>query len=135
MSVLSVEGGDLASVANDDAVPVELPHEVVGHRLAEVCAAMEECHERAPAREPDGCLPGRVASPYHRHTRPGAELRLRSPGGVEDRQPLELLEAVDREPPVLGACREQHGTCCDLLVVLEADEVAPVSRLQCECAV
>lgn len=40
---------DLAAVANGDAVAVELVHEVVGHRLAQVGAAVEQRHERAAA--------------------------------------------------------------------------------------
>src|SRR6185437_9089897 len=64
-----------------------------------------------------------------------AELSLGWPGGVESRQPLELRQAVDREPPVLGARREQHSARCDLAVVLEPDEMPTVPRLQGESAV
>ncbi len=125
-SVLSVERRDLASVANDDAVPLELVDEVVGHRLAEVGAAVEERDERAAAGEPDGGLAGGVPAADDRDAQAGAELRLGCPGGVEDRQSLELGEAVDRQPPVLSARREQDGARGDLLVVLEADECRPL---------
>ena len=94
--VLAVERSDLASVSNDDAVPLELVDQVVRHRLAEVGAAVEEGDERAATREPDGCLAGGVAAADDRDARAGAELGLGGPGGVEDRQPLELGKAVDR---------------------------------------
>ena len=57
---------------------------------------MEEGDERAAAGEPDSCLAGGVAAADHRDARAGAELGLGSPGGVEDRQSLELRKAVDR---------------------------------------
>ena len=60
--VLAVERRDLASVADGDAVPLELVDEVVGHRLAQVGAAVEERDERAAAGEPDGGLAGGVAA-------------------------------------------------------------------------
>ena len=56
LAVGAVQLGDLAAVANRDAVPLELEHEVVGHRLAQVGAAMQERHERAAAGQPDGGL-------------------------------------------------------------------------------
>ncbi len=65
----------------------------------------------------------------------GAELGLGRPGGVEDGQSLELGKPVDREPPVLGARREQDGARGDLAVVLEADEVPAVPRFEGERAV
>ena len=49
LAVLSVERGDLGAVAHDDAEPFELVNEVVGHRLAQVRAPVEQCHERAAA--------------------------------------------------------------------------------------
>ena len=48
-------------------------------------------------------------------------LSLGCPGGVEDRQSLELAKTVDRESAVLGARCEQDGARADLPVVLEAD--------------
>ena len=47
---------------NGDAVPLELVDEVVGHRLAEVDAAVEEGDERAATGEPDGRLAGGVTA-------------------------------------------------------------------------
>ena len=94
--VLAVERSDLAPVADGDAVPLELVDQVIGHRLAEIGAAVEERDERAAAGEPDGGLAGGVAAADHRDARAGAELGLGRPGGVEDRQSLELGEAVDR---------------------------------------
>ena len=82
--VLAVERGDLASVADGDAVALELVDEVVGHRLAEVGAAVEEGDERAAAGEPDRGLAGGVAAADDRDARAGAELGLGRPGGVED---------------------------------------------------
>src|SRR5207247_4238990 len=60
--VLAVERTDLASVADGDAVPLELVDQVIGHRLAEIGAAVEEGHERAPAGEPHSGLAGGVAA-------------------------------------------------------------------------
>ena len=94
--VLAVERRDLAPVANRDAVALELVDQVVGHRLAEIGAAMEEGDQRAAPGEPDGCLPGRVAAADDRDARARAELGLGRPGGIEDGQSLELVEAVDR---------------------------------------
>ena len=122
-----MERGDLAPVPNGDAVPLELVDEVVGHRLAEVGAAVEEGDERAAAGEPDGGLAGGVAAADDGDARAGAELGLGRTGGVEDRQSLELGEAVDREAAVLGARCEQDGARDDLPVVLEADEMPAVS--------
>ena len=96
---------------------------------------MEEGDERAAAGEPDGGLAGRVAAADDRDARAGAELGLGGPGGVEDRQSLELRKAVDRWPPVLSTRREQDGTRCDLAVLLEADEVTSVPRFEGEGAV
>ena len=133
--VFAVERGDLAPVSNGDAVPLELVDQVVGHRLAEVGAAVEEGDERAATGEPDRGLAGGVAAADDRDTRTGAELGLGRPGGVEDGQSLEFGQAVDREPPVLGARREQYGARCDLPVVLEPDEMPAVPRFERERAV
>ena len=127
---LAVERGDLAPVANGDAVPLELVDEVVRHRLAQVGAAMEERDERAATGEPDGRLAGGVPAAHDRDTRAGAELGLGRPGGVEDGQSLELRQTIDGEPSVLSARREQHGARCDLPVVLEPDEMAAVPRFE-----
>jgi hypothetical protein len=58
---------DLAVVAHRDAVALELSHEVIGHRLPQICAAVHQGHERAAAREPDGGLAGRVAAAHDAH--------------------------------------------------------------------
>ena len=127
---VAVQRRDLAAVAHRDAVALELAHEVVRHRLAQIRAAVQQRHERAAAREPDGGLAGRVAAAHDADARGAAELRLRRPGGVEDAQPLVVGETVDREPPVLGAGREHHGARGDLVVVLEPHDVAPVAGLE-----
>ncbi len=93
--VLAMERRDLAAVANDDAVALELVDEVVRHRLAEVGAAVEEGDERAAAGEPDRGLAGGVAAADDRDARARAELGLGGPGSVEDGQSLELGKAVD----------------------------------------
>src|SRR6202035_2903980 len=62
LAVRSVEGGDLAAVADCNAVALELADEVVGHRLAQVRATVEQGHERSCAGEPDGGLSGGVAA-------------------------------------------------------------------------
>ena len=65
LAVLAVQLGDLAAVANRDAGALELANEVVGHRLAQVGAAVEQRHERAAARrarprpDPPSCRPRR----------------------------------------------------------------------------
>ena len=102
-----MEGGDLAPVAHSDAVAVELADEVVGHGLAQIGAAVEQCHERAATREPDGGLPGRVAAAHNAHALGAAELRLRRPGRVEDAHSLVVGEVLAGEPPVLRAGGEQ----------------------------
>ena len=56
---------NLAAAADSHAVALELVDEIVGHRLAQVGAAVQQRDERAAAREPDGGLAGRVASPKH----------------------------------------------------------------------
>src|SRR5579859_4606417 len=62
LTVGAVELGDLAAVADGDAVAVELAGQVVGHCLAQVGATVEEGHERTAAGEPDGRLAGGVAA-------------------------------------------------------------------------
>ena len=133
--VLAVELGDLAPVANRDAVVLELVDEVVRHRLAKVGAAVEEGDERAASREPDRCLAGGVAAADDRDPCAGALPGLGRPGGVVDRQAFEFVQPVDREPPVLGARREQHRARCDLAVVLEPEDVPTVPRFEGEGAI
>src|SRR4051812_38128946 len=51
--VRAVQRADLAAVAHRDAVALELAHEVVRHRLAQITAAVHQRHERTSARQPD----------------------------------------------------------------------------------
>ena len=121
---VAVQLGDLAAVADGDAVAVELVDQVVGHRLAQVGAAVQQGDERAAAGEPDGGLPGGVAAADDADARGAAELRLGRPGGVEDAHALVVVEAVDRQAPVLGAGGEHDGARGDLVAVLEPHDVA-----------
>ena len=88
MPVRPVQSCNLASIADGDAVAVELADEVVGHRLVEVGTAVEQRDERAAPREPDGGLPGRVAAADDRDARGAAQLRLGWPRRVEDAEAL-----------------------------------------------
>ncbi len=96
LAVGAVERGDLAAVAHRYAVALELAHEVVGHRLAQVRSAVQQRHERAAASEPHGGLAGRVSAADDGDALGAAELRLGRPGGVEDADALVLVEVVDR---------------------------------------
>src|SRR2546428_7218835 len=80
----SVEGGDLAAVADGDAVALEVADQIVGHRLAEVGSAVDQRDEGAAAGEPDGGLSGGVAAADDGDARGAAQLRLGWPRGVED---------------------------------------------------
>ena len=62
LAVVAVQLGDFAAVADGDAVALELVEQVVGHRLAQVGAAVQEGDEGAAAGEPDRGLRGRVAA-------------------------------------------------------------------------
>src|SRR5918996_4877509 len=104
--VRAVQLGNLTAVAVGHAVALELVDEVVGHRLAQVGAAVKQRHERAAAREPDGGLAGGVASADHDDPLGAAQLCLGWPGGVEDPNALVLGESLDRKAPVLRAGRE-----------------------------
>ena len=104
---VAVQLDDLARGPDDDAGPLELVDQVVGHRLSEVAAAMEERDERAAAGEPDGSLAGRVAAADRTCPRGSAELRLRRSGRIEDAQPFVFVESIDGQPPVLCAGRDQ----------------------------
>ena len=79
LAVLAVKRGDLASVADGDAMALEVVDQVVGHRLAEVGAAVEQGVERAAAGQPDRGLAGGVAAADDRDARAGAELGLGAP--------------------------------------------------------
>ncbi len=115
---------DFAAVADRDAVALEVVDQVVGHRLGEVGAAVQEGDQGAAARQPDRRLRRRVAAADHAHPLAAAELRLGRAGGVEDADPLVAVEVGDRQAPVFGAGREQHRAGGDLVAVLEPDEVA-----------
>ena len=127
LAVVAVETGDLAAVTDDDAGLLELAHEVVGHRLAEVAAAMQERHERASFRQPDGGLPGRVAAADHADARGSAHLRLRWPGRVERADPFVLVE-LRRAGGACTAHRSRAGlrTRRSPVTFLEPDAIAAV---------
>ena len=91
---------------------------------------MQEGDQGAAAGQPDRGLGGRVAAADDADPLGAAELGLGRAGGVEDADPLVLLEPVDRQPPVFGAGREQHRAGRDLVAVLEPDEVAVVAGLE-----
>ena len=130
LAVRAVQRGDLAAVAHGHAVALELANEVVGHRLAQVGAAVEQRHERAAAREPDRGLARRVPAADDGDARGAAELRLGRAGRVEHAEPLVLGQPLDGQAPVLRAGREQHRARGDLVTLLEPDEVASVARLE-----
>src|SRR5262249_55176804 len=134
-AVLTVQACDLAAITYHDSVAVELANEIVGHRLAQVGAAVGQRDQRAPPCEPNCRLAGRVAAADDAHTRCAAQLALRRPGGIEDAQSLEFLEAVDWRTPVLGAGREQDRAGRDLVVLLQLDEIAAVALRERQCAV
>ena len=58
----AVQLGDLAAVADRDAVALELADQVVGHRLAQIGPPVQQRDERSAAGEPDGSLAGGVAA-------------------------------------------------------------------------
>src|SRR5262249_11791733 len=126
LAVGSVELGDLAPIADRDACAFELVDQIVGHRLAQVGTTVEQGDECSAAREPYGGLPGRIAAADDGDPRRARKLCLRRAGGVEDTQPLELGEVVERQLPVVGAGREDDGARDDRVIVLEMDEVATV---------
>ena len=96
---------------------------------------MEQRHEGAAAGEPDRRLGGRVAAADDADPLRAAELGLGRPGGVEDAHALVLVEAFDREPPVVGAGREDDRVGDHLVVALEPDRVPGLTRLERERAI
>src|SRR5262245_46050748 len=126
---------DLAAIANGDPVALELADEVVGHRLAQVGAAVKERDERAPAGEPDCGLAGGVAAADDRDARGPAELRLGWACRVEDARALVVPKLVEREPPVLGSGRENDRPSRDLVPFLQLDDVAAVAGLELDRAI
>jgi hypothetical protein len=65
---------DLAAVPNDDAALVEVADEVLGHRLAEFVATMQQSNEGTATRKPNGGLSRGVAAADHGNPRRAAEL-------------------------------------------------------------
>src|SRR5438309_3138205 len=96
---------------------------------------MEERDERAAAGEPDGGLAGGVAPAEDGDAGGAAELRLGRPGRVEDADALVLVQVLERQPPVLRAGGQHDGASRDFVSLLELYEVAPVSRLERDCAI
>jgi hypothetical protein len=96
----------------------------------QVGAAVQQRDERAAAREPDGGLAARVASPKHGDTFGAAELRLGRPGGVEDAHALVFGERLNRQASVLRASREHDCQRGDLAVVLQSQHAASVSSFE-----
>src|SRR3954451_1574417 len=115
---------NLAPVADVDAVAVEVSDQVFGHRLAQVGTAMEECHERASAGEPDRGLGSRVAATDHADTITAAAPRLGRAGEIEDADPLELGETVDRQAAIAGTGPAHPRASRDLVSLLDAHDPA-----------
>ena len=69
LAVAAVQLRHLAAVAHRDPVALELDDQVVGHRLAQVGAAVQERDQRAAAGQPDRGLRGRVAAADHADAR------------------------------------------------------------------
>src|SRR5947209_16705543 len=97
----SMKGCDLAKVAYCYAEAIEVADQIVGHRLAQIHAAMQQRDERAAAAEPYGGLGCRVSSPNDAHPLAPAELRLRRRGRVENGYSLVLRQVLDGRPPVV----------------------------------
>ena len=130
-----MQGADLAAVANGDAVALELVDQIVGHRLAQVGAAVEQSHERAAACEPDSRLSRGVAAADDRDPRSTASFRLRRAGRVEHADSLEVGEILEREPPIVGAGREHDGAARHLVALLQPDDMVSVARLERDRAI
>ena len=88
-----------------------------------------------PRASQTAAWPAELPPPTTATREPAQSWASGAPGGVEDRQSLELGKAVDRQPPVLSTRREQDGARGDLPVVLEADEMTAVPRFEGEGAV
>src|SRR4051812_12115203 len=108
---------DLAAVADCHSVALELADQVVGHRLAQIAATVEQRDECAPAREPDGRLPGGIATADDGDPRATAELCLGGTGGVEDARPLVGGQVVAAKSSVLRTGRQQDDARGNLAVV------------------
>ena len=124
----SVQLGDLAAVADDDVVALELADQVVGHRLAQVGSPVQKRDERAAAGQPDRGLAGGVAAADHGHPSRTAELRLGRAGCVEDARALVVGEI--RRAAAAGTRHRSRGRrrARRSRALLELDDVAPVRR-------
>ena len=135
LAVAPVQLDDLAAPAHRDAGAVEIVDQVVGHRLAQVGAAVEERHESASVRKPDRRLGGGVAAADDADAGGAAPLRLLRPGRVEDADAFVGVDVGDRQPAVVGARREDDGAGTHLVATLEPDEMAIVAGLERERAI
>src|SRR3954468_14100790 len=113
-----------------DSVAFELVDQVVGHRLLQVGAPVQQGYQRAAPSEPHGGLAGRVPSADNGHALGPAELRLGRAGGVEDTDALVLVEVVDGQAPVLRAGGDQDRSGSDFAILLQLDDVAYVAGLE-----
>ena len=129
------EGGDLAASADQDAGALEVVDQVVRHRLAQVGPAVEQCHERAAAGEPDRRLGGRVPAADNTDPCRAAALGLLWPRRVEDADAFVRLDLRNREPSVLGSGREDDGARPHLLSALEPHEMVLDAGLERDGAV
>src|SRR2546423_11718552 len=118
VSVCAVQLTDFAPRANFDAAISELSDQVMGHRLAQVGAAVKERDERASARERNGSLAGRVSASHDAHALCGAELFVLRAGGVEDAPSLVVTESLDRQAPGFRASGQQHRAPGDVAGVV-----------------
>src|SRR5262249_1422326 len=123
-------GSDLAAPADVDPGALEIAHEVVRHRFAEVGATVEERHDRPAAGEPDRRLGRRVPAADDPDASCGAATGLLRPRGVEDADSLVRLDPGNGEAAVLGAGCEDDGARPDLLAALETDGVVLDARLE-----
>jgi hypothetical protein len=110
-------------------------HEVVRHRLAQVGAAVQQRYERAAPGEPDRCLRRRVAATDHADPGGAAALCLGRSGSVEHADALVVFEAGDRQPAIVSARGQHDGARRDLVVALQAHDVALCSGFERERAV
>src|SRR5277367_1088589 len=100
MSLATPEGRDLAAVANGYAVLLQLAHEIVRHRFAQVGTAVEQRHECPAPGQPDGRLPCRISAADHPDALGATQLGLGRAGRIEDADSLVLLEVLHWQSPV-----------------------------------
>ena len=130
MSVCAVQFADFTPRANRHAAISELSDQVMGHRLAQVGAAVKERDERASARERNGSLAGRVSASHDADALCGAELFVLRAGGVEDAPPLVIAEPVYGQASVFGPRGDEHGAGRHVAAVVANNPVALRPRLQ-----